>query len=95
MRNVELLELLLDLQEIELALSSQGTSARIRRQVAWATFTSRVNQLGAEDADWKIGATNAVVVETILDGRDRRIVSTYRQQRRLRGTGSVKLDQSS
>jgi hypothetical protein len=95
MWNVLLLELLLDLQEIELALGAKSNRSGFRRKIAWATLASRVNQLGAEVADREIEATNAVVVKTILDGNDRRIVWACRQPRRLRGTRSVKLDRTS
>jgi hypothetical protein len=54
-----------------------------------------VNQLGAEVTDGNIEATDAVVVEDMLDGKNRSVLWTYRQPRGLRRTRSVKLGKSS
>ena len=95
MRNVLLLELLFESKKLKLAARTKGNRSCIRRKVARAALACGVNQLGAEVTDGSIEATNAVVVEAILDGNDRRIVWTCRQPRRLRGTRSVKLGKTS
>jgi hypothetical protein len=93
--NVLFLELLFELQEIELALRAQSNRTRIRRQVARAAFARSVNELRAEIADGDIEATNTVVGQIALNGRNRSTIFTCRQQRHLRGTRSVKLDRTS
>lgn len=47
MRNVLLLELLLQSKKLKLTTSAERNCARLRRQVACATLASCVNQLGA------------------------------------------------
>lgn len=74
MRNVLLLELLFEPQKIKFTTSTQRNRASIWRKIAWAALASRVNQLGAQVAEWNIQPTNAVVVEDKLDRRSRSVV---------------------
>lgn len=95
MWNVLLLELLFELQQLEFATSTKRNRTGFRRKITRTALPGCVNQLGAEVTDGNIEATDAVVVEDMLDGKNRSVLWTYRQPRGLRRTRSVKLGKSS